>query len=270
MCRLSKKGAVQCFKSEAFEGCGFLTHAFLTRWKGASEGVFSSLNFSLKEGDREDRVNRNWGILAEAFGVSAPQFLTIHQIHGDRIVVAEDLNRRSASDLVVQCDAVLTAATGVALGIKTADCVPVLLVDRVKRVIGAVHAGWRGTSLQIVAKAVRAMEKRFSSSTADILAAIGPAIGPCCYQVDEQVFSAAKEDKDWMSAFRECSEKGRWMLDLPLANRTQLLRAGVPGENISSAGICTSCRTDLFFSHRAENGRTGRQLNFIFLEGNSL
>ncbi len=269
MFRLSKKGAIQFFKSEAFEESDFLTHAFLTRWKGSSEGKFSSLNFSLKEGDREDRVNRNWGMLAEVFGASASQFLMINQIHGDRVVVAEDLSHRSSSDLPLQCDAVLTAAKGVALGIKTADCVPVLLVDKVKRVIGAVHAGWRGTSLHIVAKAIRAFETRFSSSPSDILAAIGPAIGPCCYQVDEQVFSAAKEDKDWMSAFRACSEKGRWMLDLPLVNRLQLLRVGVPPENISSADICTSCRTDLFFSHRAEKGGTGRQLNFIILEGNS-
>jgi len=266
MFKFAQKGMVRYLESEALNACGFLTHAFLTRWNGASEGTFSSLNFSVREGDEEDRVARNWEILAGAFQISPSQFFMISQIHGDRIFVVDGLMDKDPSPLPLQCDAVLTASKRVVIGIKTADCVPILLADRVRQVIGAVHAGWRGTALNIVAKSIRVMEERFSSRPEDILAAIGPAVGPCCYQVDEKVFSSSKGDGDWESAFRLCAENGRWMLDLPLANRGQMLKMGLLPENISCMGMCTSCRTDLFFSHRAEKGVTGRQLNFIVLE----
>lgn len=266
MFRFQEKGGVRYLESEALKACGFLTHAFLTRWSGASEGKFSSLNFSVREGDEEDRVACNWEIFAGAFRIPPSQFFMIRQIHGDRVLVVEDPMDKNPSSLPVQCDAVITASSHVAIGIKTADCVPILLADRVRRIIGAVHAGWRGTVLNIAAKSIRVMKERFSSRPEDILAVIGPAVGPCCYQVDEKVFSSLKGDRDWESAFQRCAEDGRWMLDLTLANRRQMLKMDLPPENISSVGICTSCRTDLFFSHRAEKGGTGRQLNFIVLE----
>jgi len=266
MFRFAQKGMVRYLESETLKACGFLTHAFLTRWNGASEGKFSSLNFSVREGDEKERVARNWEIFAGAFRIPPSQFVMISQIHGDRVIVADGLTDPSSLHSPIQCDAVITASKFVAIGIKTADCVPILLADRVRRVIGAVHAGWRGTSLNIVAKSIQVMAERFSSRPEDILAAIGPAVGPCCYQVDEKVFSSSKGDRDWESAFQRCAQDGRWMLDLPLANRMQMLSMGLPPENISCPGICTSCRTDLFFSHRAEKEGTGRQLNFIVLE----
>jgi YfiH family protein len=266
MFKFAQKGMVRYLESEALTACDFLTHAFLTRWDGVSEGTFSSLNFSIREGDEEDRVARNWEILGGAFQISPSQFFMISQIHGDKVFVADSLMDKGPLPLPVQCDAVITASKRVAIGIKTADCVPILLADRVRRVIGAVHAGWRGTSLNIAAKSIQVMTERFSSRPGDILAAIGPAVGPCCYQVDEKVFSSSKGERDWESSFQRCEEDGRWMLDLPLANRMQMLKMGLPPENISFMGICTSCRTDLFFSHRAEKGVTGRQLNFIVLE----
>jgi len=265
MFRFVQRGKVCCLESEALKACGFLTHAFLTRWNGVSEGKFSSLNFSTREGDEEDRVARNWDILAGVFGIPPSQFFMIRQIHGDEVVVAHGTGDTSWAHPPVECDAVITSSRRVAIGIKTADCVPILLADRARQVIGAVHAGWKGTSLNIAAKSIRVMMERFSSRPQDILAAIGPAVGSCCYQVDAKVFSSSGGDEDWTSAFRSCAEDGRWMLDLALANRKQMLRAGLPPENISSLGMCTSCRTDLFFSHRAEKGGTGRQLNFIVL-----
>jgi YfiH family protein len=269
MFRLKKKDLIQYLESDTLKACSFVTHGFLTRWGGVSKGKFSSLNFSTREGAREIRVVRNWDIFAAAFGLSPSRFLMMNQIHGDRIVVADDLDSRLPSDRPIQCDAVLTASHGLIIGIKTADCVPILLVDQVKRVIGAVHAGWRGTSLGIAARAVHVLMNRFSSRPEDILAAIGPAIGACCYQVDERVLLSRKGDPDWGSAFQGCEEKGKWMLDLPLANRLQLMKAGIPPGNIVSAGFCTACRTDFFFSHRAEKGGTGRQLNFIVLKESS-
>lgn len=265
MFSFEEKGRVRYLESEVLRACGFLSHAFLTRWSGASEGRFSSLNFSVREGDEEKKVASNWEIFAGAFNIPASRFFMIRQIHGDRIVVADGLKNEPPS-FPVQCDAVVTASRRVAIGIRTADCVPILLADRVRRIIGAVHAGWKGTSLNIAAKTIGVMRERFASRPEDILAAIGPAVGPCCYQVDEKVYSSSEGDKDWTSAFRPCAEEGRWMLDLPLANRLQMLKTGLLSENVFFAGLCTSCRTDLFFSHRAEKGGTGRQLNFIVLE----
>ena len=266
MFRLSNKGPVCYLESESLKSCSFLTHAFLTRQCGASEGAFASLNFSVSVGDTEKNVAHNWEILAAAFETPLSHFFMINQVHGDRVLIADDLGQRSSSDHPIPCDAVLTSKRGLAVGIKTADCIPILLVDRVARVIGAVHAGWRGTSLQISAKTIQMMKERFHSKPSDILAAAGPAIGSCCYQVDEQVYASfLKVDDLCATAFQECKETGKWMLDLALVNRMQLMQSGVPEENISSAGICTSCRTDFFFSHRAEKEGTGRQLSFIAL-----
>ncbi len=261
MFQTKEKGSIRYIEGAALAACGMVTHAFLTRQGGVSEGKFSSLNFSIREGDGQGSVERNWDILSAAFGLPRSSFFTMRQVHGDRIVLVEDLDQ--GPEAPVECDALITALPGVVVGIKTADCVPILLADGVRRVVGAVHAGWRGTSLGIAAKAVRVLGERFSSHPEDITAAIGPSIGRCCYQVDEQVFLARDGDPDWRRAFRGCEEPGRWMLDLPLANRIQLEKAGVPQGNITSAGFCTACRTDLFFSHRAEKGGTGRQLSFI-------
>ncbi len=260
-----RKGRIHYLGSRSFEECGFLTHAFLTRGEGVSQGKFSSLNFSAREGDSKENVERNWEITAAAFHFRVSRFFMIQQVHGDRVVVAEETGS-GLGDSPLQCDAVLTAVRGTAIGIKTADCVPVLLVDPVRKVIGAVHAGWRGTALKIVARTIGVMEQRFSCRPEDILAAIGPSIGPCCYQVDDLVFSFPAGDSGWKQAFQACAEGGKWMLDLPLANRLQLLEAGIPLQNIASSGLCTACRKDLFFSHRAEKGVTGRQLNFIILK----
>jgi len=265
MFRFQEKKGICYLEANILRNCEFLSHAFLTRWGGASEGKFSSLNFSVREGDEEKNVTRNWEIFGGAFGISLSQFFMIRQVHGDRVVQADGLTQRSSLSSPVQCDAVVTSAESIAIGIRTADCVPILLADRVRRVIGAVHAGWKGTALNIAAKTVQVMKDQYSSRPEDIVAAIGPAIGPCCYQVDERVFSFSQGNGDWEPAFSRCPEEGRWMLDLPLANRLQMLRMGIPPENISSGGICTSCRKDIFFSHRAEKGGTGRQLNFIVL-----
>ena len=264
MFRLLERGRVCYLESARLKENPFLTHAFLTRWSGVSTGKFSSLNLGLREGDKEERVARNWRLIADAFGLSVSQFFPIDQVHGDRIVVVEDLQDETSP---VRCDAVLTARRGVALAVKTADCVPLLLVDREKQVVGVVHAGWRGTALGIAAKAVKTLKERFDSKPADILAAIGPAVGACCYQVDGKVYDAFKKLSAVRErAFRACQDvEGRWMLDLESANIIQLVEAGIPRENIFSAALCTSCRRDLFFSHRAEKEGTGRHLSFIVL-----
>lgn len=266
MFNFSQKGTVKYLESKTLREYDFVTHAFCTRWGGVSEGRFANLNFSLREGDRKEAVSRNWEILASSFDLSVEQFFVSNQVHGDGILVIDADGPDLAGNQPLNFDAIISDRPGLAIGILTADCVPVFLVDRKKRVVGVVHAGWKGTSLKIAAKTVDAFVKSFSSSTTDIIAVIGPAIGRCCYQVDEVVFEAMAGDANRGTFFSKCDEKGRWMLDLPLANRLQIQDAGVPSENISQTDICTSCHVDNFFSHRWEGGKTGRQLNFTMLK----
>jgi YfiH family protein len=266
MLNFSQKKTIRYIESNLLKEFDFITHAFCTRCGGVSEGMFANLNFSLREGDKEEMVCRNWEILASSFDLSVEKIFMAKQVHKDGIFVLYDdpdsvLNTNQVPDF----DAIISNRPHLAIGILTADCVPVLLVDIKKRVIGVVHAGWKGTSLNIAAKAVDTFVRKFSSNTTDIIAAIGPAIGRCCYQVDDVVFEAMNEYGNRESFFSKCNEKGKWMFDLSLANSLQIRNAGVPSENISLVNVCTSCHYDAFFSHRRDRGNTGRQLSFIFL-----
>lgn len=259
MFAFSQRGPVRYLESEFLNIFNFITHAFLTRWGGVSEGEFSDLNFSTMVGDRPSQVNRNFEIIAEQFAI--PRLFTMRQVHAKRVLVLNAID--DFSDEPPQADAVITAQRGIGLGIKTADCVPILILDPIRKVIGAVHAGWRSTSLQIGPKTVESFSSAFSSKPSDLAAVVGPCIGPCCYEVDGSVFDSMSR-ADRQIGFRSKAE-GKWMLDLAAVNRSQLIEAGLKSDNIIVADQCTACRCDLFFSHRQEGGKTGRQLNFIML-----
>jgi YfiH family protein len=263
MFRFTRKGAIEYLESEELSALDFLTHAFCTRSGGVSTGPYSSLNLGFLAGDRVEDVRRNQTLVEEVFGIPDGRLILMRQVHGDRIRVLD--GDGPLPEGLPECDGLITGRPGVALGIRTADCVPLFFVDRAHRVIGAAHAGWRGTASGIAAAMVETLAGRFSSRREDLLAVIGPAIGPCCYQVDAPVFAAFSAMPGADLFLRPCPEKGRWMVDLALANRLQIREAGVPSENIFSAGLCTACRQDLFFSHRAGGGRAGRQINLIML-----
>ena len=266
MFRFSKKGPVEFLEATELSSCDFLIHAFCTRRDGVSEGRFVSLNFSSREGDDIENVRQNWQILAAAFNIEVGHFFAVNQVHGDRILIIDHPVNDITSNQPHKCDAIITDQPELAIGIKTADCVPIFFADKTKRIAGVAHAGWKGTSLNIAAKVVDAFLKKFSCRTDDIVAVIGPAIGPCCYQVDEIVFDSMKEDKNRESFFSPCCKQGHWMFDLPLANRHQIIGRGIPEANVLTTDYCTSCNTGFFFSHRREGGSTGRQFNFIMLK----
>ncbi len=263
MFRLAHRGTVEYLEAEGLSALGFVDHAFCTRRGGVSAGPFASLNAGFRVGDREEDVRRNLAIVGEAFAIPRGNLVLMGQVHGERIRVIDSAD--SLPVRVPECDGMITARPGVALGVKTADCVPLFFVDRVRRIIGVAHAGWRGTALGMAAKMIDAFVEGFASHPEDILAAVGPAVGACCYQVDAPVYAALAARTGAGRFLRPCREEGRWMLDLALANCLQIGERGVPEANIRTANHCTACRQELFFSHRASGGCTGRQVNLLMV-----
>jgi len=264
--QIARRGAVTFLQDRKFLDFRFLSHAFCTRQGGVSEGAFASLNMATRQGDKEQRVSENWGILSRSFDIPVRSFFVLDQVHKDDVLVVRKDPSAAGARPVPVCDACVTQCPEIALCIRTADCVPVFLLDPCRKVIGAVHAGWGGTALQITAKAVEVMVREFQCRPAEILAAVGPSIGPCCYEVDSRVYLAMRHLYGSERFFHSADRSGRWNLDLPLANFYQLLGKGVQSENIVLSGYCTSCRPDLFYSHRRDLGETGRQVNFIMLK----
>ncbi len=228
-----------------------IRHAFTTRRNGL--------------GERTNGIKRpdDWNRVASMFGIATDRVITVNQVHGSDIVLVDDRNYRSVKTL--QADAMITRAPGIAIGVETADCVPLLLVDPASRSVAAVHAGWKSTVKKIVALTVKKMRDEFGSAPEDMIAAIGPTIGPECYEVDEPVMGPVREAFPFWEKIATPRTAGRWSLDLVQINRNQLLLAGLPEGNIHTLGQCTSCRRDLFYSYRAE-GRTGRILSVIMIK----
>jgi YfiH family protein len=197
----------------------------------------------------------------EALGVPEGRLLTLRQVHGAEVLVYEGDTRMLTHPLPY--DAVITDKKRVALAISTADCLPILMIDRSKKVIAAIHAGWRGMWRGVVRKTVSTMIEAFESSPGDILAGIGPAIGPCCYEVGTEVVSLFQNSSDSPQEFIQ-EREGKTYLDLSRAAQLELNQVGIPLKNIETISLCTACRKDLFYSYRRD-GKTGRQLSFIML-----
>ncbi len=267
MFNLNKTHSIQYYDSSFLSGCDFLTHAFCTRIGGVSEDDYKSLNISFKEGDLESRVLQNWNRLAMAFSIPLENFQTLNQVHGDDIFVIKPYGDYFSTDKTLNYDAIVTTRENLAICIKTADCVPVFIVDRAKKIIAAAHAGWKGTALEISAKVINLLYDRYDSSPRDILAAIGPSIGLCCFELDEESAETFRNQKDYEDFLLPGNRPNKWIVDLPEANRRQMINCGIPEDNIDLSHLCTSCRQDLFFSYRGSGGITGRQLNFMMIKG---
>ena len=267
MFSLLKKNALAYLQAPVFNHCDFLVHAFCTRVGGASQDEYKSLNMSFREGDEEFRVLANWDKLATAFEIPMENFLVLNQVHGDDIFVIKPHGDYFTSRESLNYDAIVTNRPNLAICIKTADCVPVFVADPVGKVIAAVHAGWRGSARSITAKVVRSMKSQFGSDPRDLLAAIGPSIGPCCYEVDAATAGAFRQHTGAAQFLQPGIRKDRWMLDLAAVNYAQLREAGLPADAIERSGSCTMCRQDAFFSHRGSGGITGRQINFMMIKG---
>jgi YfiH family protein len=207
------------------------------------------------------KTRRGEKTLGAALGIPQGRLLTLRQVHGAEVLIYDQYTR--ALSYPPPCDAVITDKKRVALGIWTADCLPILMIDRSKKVIAAVHAGWRGIWRGIIERTVSEMNKAFESLPADIVAGIGPGIGPCCYEVGTDVKSLFQSSHEDHHQFIQ-ERKGRTYLDLRGAAQLELSEVGIPPENIEAIPLCTACRKDLFFSYRRDK-KPERQLSFIML-----
>jgi len=251
---LKTKNDLPYLETPEFANLGWVAHGFLTRKGGVSLPPYKSLNVSHDNGDRDEQVSENKARIAAAFGFDPRRLVLLNQMHQDGILVLR--KPLETTEGCLEYDAMITDVPRVFLGIRTADCLPVFIADRRKKVIAAVHAGRQGTALGITAKVIRKMMSVFDCRPGDLLAALGPSIGLCCYEIDAQVFQPGWEP------FATSRGQGKWMLDLARINIDQIRNEGLNPAQISWIRLCTCCRPDLFFSYRRE-GKTGRQLSFI-------
>jgi len=283
--RLRRAAGLQILELTPFAKLPWLIHGFSTRPGGVSPLESEKvLNLGFMEWDTPENVLENRRRFQSALGAGDFQLIPLKQIHSDMI----HLFSQSPSD-PCKGDASATHRPGLLLGVQTADCVPILLVDPKKRAIAAIHAGWRGTLARITQKAVGRMQLEFGSNPAHLLAAIGPSIGPCCYEVAAGFvtkFTAQFADAaGYFDEPRSGEEPNplQWLnmsppghqpppknvhLDLRKANHSQLLAAGLSAKNIFTSDLCTACHADLLFSHRREGPLSGRLMSVIGLRTN--
>ena len=285
---------MEVLRAESLAGLPWLVHGFSTRTGGFSAAYGGhALNLGYTPSDDRASVDKNRATFYAAVGGNEEwQAVGVNQIHSDLIYIVS-ADAETAGPLISpqgklrRGDGLVTAEPGVLLTIRVADCVPVLLADPKQRIVAAFHAGWRGTVKRIVEKGVGSMRAFFGSDPRDLRVAIGPCIHQCCYAVGDEVLDAFESQfayanelvrevydsdpikKKYPMLFLTARAPGhspigpQQHLDLVEANRRQLLDAGVAPEHITASELCTSCRTDLLFSHRAEAGYTGRMMAAI-------
>ena len=240
---------------QEFEATGIATAGITLRHGGVSRAPYTSLNLAEHVGDDANAVATNREIFFQQSGLTDLHYC--RQIHSACVI---DVNRTAKAALKQhpEADALVSAQRGVPLGIFTADCVPIFILDVATPAIGIAHAGWRGTLARIAVNTLARMQTRFGTLATNCQIHLGPSIQKCCYTVSTELLAQFTEN--FGSVVHNSTN-----LSLQNANVNQLLEIGLPPASISVSPFCTACRTDLFYSHRAESGRTGRMLSFIQL-----
>jgi polyphenol oxidase len=282
--KTQRSKGIQILQAEVLKKFPWIVHGFSTRVGGKSRLAGKpALNLGFTDWDSRAAVTSNRSLLLVALGEPKMPLTSLRQVHSDVVHIISDPPSESPCG-----DAIATRQPGLLLGVQTADCVPILLADTAKRVVAAIHAGWRGTLARIAAKTLGRMRQEFGTRPEDVVAAIGPAIGRCCYEVGPEValafasqFPRAAEWFNGPFAAQAEGEQQHWLpwltmmppghqpeperakLDLRAANRWQLVDAGVSPRKIAVSALCTKCRADLFFSYRREGAGTGRLMAVI-------
>ena len=267
-------GTTAFFSYSRFDDVRNVTNIITTRVGGASEGNFHAMNLSFNVGDDPDIVLQNRATVSQALGIE-PEMLTFpEQVHGSKVVVVDKVDRGRGAitddDGVPGADALVTRTPGLPLVVTLADCVATSLYDTRNNAIGLAHAGWKGTLGRIVAKTLSCMQSEFGTKPTDVFAGISPSIGPGHFEVGQEVADAFKKEFEAeANEFVVEDMHGTCYVNLWLANEAQLIGGGVLRENIQIAEIDTAARTELFYSHRRENGKTGRFAAIMMIHGPS-
>jgi YfiH family protein len=240
------------YRFEGLNNVKGLVHAVLTRIGGVSQAPYATLNLGHTVGDDLAAVRENHRRALGALKLKPGQVVSPSLVHGAHVEV---VGRDHVGTIQAETDALVTGTPGVPLMMLFGDCMPLVLFDPVRRVVGIAHAGWRGVAAGVAEATIRTMAERLGCNPSNVWAGIGPTIGPCCYEVGSDV-AAEIESACPPGAGVVRRANGRFHADLPAAVSAQLRAAGV--EQIEDTGLCTACRVDEFFSHRAERGRTGR------------
>lgn len=244
-------------------------HGFSTRLGGVSPAPWDSLNLGVNRGDDPDNVRKNFFRFCAAVGTDHNALVKNHQVHSDRVrpVTGADVLSSPAQAGEFQADGLVTDQAGVCLTIFSGDCIPILLYDPVRRCIAAVHAGWRGTAAGIAARAAEAMVRDYGCQAEHILAAIGPGIGPCCFETHSDVPDGLRAGlgEDAAPFIRPLSKPGKFSVDLKGANARWLERAGLLQAHIALCPACTACNLDKFWSHRVQGNQRGSMAAMIQL-----
>lgn len=265
---LKQDGELWYYSISSFEESSMVKHGFSTRKGGVSVGECSTLNLGFKRNDSREAILENFEIFTNAIGIDKHSLVFTDQIHEDKIAIVgnEDCGKGIYRDSdLIGVDGLITNQPGVALVTFYADCVPLFFLDTRKKVIALSHSGWRGTVAKIGAKTLEEMNRHYGTLPEDCLVAIGPSIGPCCFEVDAPVAN------EFMKVFPEHKElytlgnAGKYYIDLWKANFIQINEMGVLKQNISMASLCTLCNKNIFFSHRGDKGRTGSMAAILML-----
>lgn len=269
--RLREKDGVAYLTFPALEECGLVSHAFSTRLGGASEGRFSTMNFSFTRGDDPEHVRENYRRMAAVLGVSVERMTLSWQTHTTnvRVVTEADAGKGIVRERDYRdVDGLVTDVPGVTLVTFSADCVPLYFVDPVHRAIGLAHSGWRGTVARMGRVTLETMNRVYGTRPQDVIAAIGPSICRDCFEVGEEVIDmfAAEFAAQYHRKLFYRKENGRYQLDLWLANQIVLKEAGVSAGRISTTDICTRCNPQLLFSHRFHGEARGNLAAFLCLK----
>lgn len=262
--KLTRKGKISFLEPEWSRRNALVT-GFSCRNGGVSRPPYNSLNLGFNTDDPRPQVEANRATLTRSLGLAPQRLLTVQQEHGTNILLVNEPNPDVSHFQHLACDAIVTDQPGIMIGVLVADCFPVLLFDPGHRAIAAVHIGWRGAAAGLLEQVVRALESEFKADPRSLWAAIGPGIGAHSYEVDRPVRDAYREGAGHWDQVAEEVGLGKWRLDLRASCRLQLEAAGVSPRRIEAVEQCTCCHKEMFFSHRRDQGITGRQIGFILL-----
>lgn len=256
------------FSIPSFDETGLVKNCFTSRLGGVSNKAYDSLNLGLKTMDQRENVLKNYQLVCDALEIPMENLVCSDQVHGDKIkiITQKDRGKGITRDTnIMGIDGFVTNEKNVALVTVYADCVPIFILDPENEVIGVAHGGWKGTQLKIAGNVIKTMGDHFNTKPKNCLAAIGPSIGKCCYEVDKPVVD--KFNENFTNSDRFVFSKGydKYMLDLWEANKLVLEEMGVEQRNITISNLCTMCNGDLLYSHRRDHGQSGRMAAIMAL-----